>query len=103
MNHFNMINLDIILDVACSVTRCSARQAKGRDRQQKCVFARFIFFAIATENGTRDYVAAWHIKRDRATAFYYKNRVADLSQLDKEFNNLLTKAREKYARIRKSV
>lgn len=98
-----MQELESMLDVACSVTRCSTRQAKGRDRQQKCVFARIIFFAIATENGTRDYVAVWHLRRDRSVAYYYKRRVEDLSQFDKEFNVLLSKAREKYARIRKSV
>lgn len=98
-----MQELESILDVACSITRCSTRQAKGRDRQQKCVFARFIFFAIATENGTRDYVAVWHLRRDRSVAYYYKRRVEDLSQFDKEFNVLLSKAREKYARICKSI
>lgn len=103
MNHSDMINLETILEVACSVTRCSTRQAKGQDRQLKCMFARFIFFALATENGTRDYVAVWHLRRNRSMAFYYKKRVEDLSLFDKEFNVLLTKAREKYARICKSV
>lgn len=98
-----MQELESILDVACSVTRCSMRQAKGRGRQQKCVFARFIFFAIATENGTRDYVAVWLLRRDRSVSYYYKRRVEDLSQFDKEFNVLLSKAREKYARLCKSV
>ncbi|MBE6317816.1 MAG: hypothetical protein E7081_02450 [Bacteroidales bacterium] len=98
-----MQELEFILDVACSITRCSTRQAKGRDRQQKCVFARLIFFAIATENGTRDYVAVWHLRRNRSTAYHYKKRVEDLSQFDKEFNVLLSKAREKYARLCKSV
>lgn len=98
-----MQELESILDVACSITRCSTRQAKGRDRQQKCVFARFIFFAIATGNGTRDYVAVWLLRCDRSVAYYYKRRVEYLSQFDKEFNVLLSKAREKYARIRKSV
>lgn len=98
-----MQELESILNVACSVTRCSMRQAKGRGRQQKCVFARFIFFAIATENGTRDYVAVWLLRRDRSVAYYYKRRVEDLSQFDKEFNVLLSKAREKYARLCKSV
>lgn len=67
-----MQELESILDVACSVTRCSMRQAKGRGRQQKCVFARFIFFAIATENGTRDYVAVWLLRRDRSVAYIIK-------------------------------
>lgn len=98
-----MQELETILDVACSVTRCSTRQAKGRDRQMKCAFARFIFFAIATENNTRDYVAVWLLRRDRSLAYHYKKRVEDLSQYDKEFNILLSKAREKYARISKSV
>lgn len=98
-----MQELEIILNVACSVSRCSTKQAKGRDRRVKCMFARFIFFAIATENDTRDYVAVWHLNRDRSTAFHYKKRVEDLSQFDKEFKVLLSKAREKYARIRKSV
>jgi len=98
-----MQELETILDVACSVSRCSTRQAKGRSRQVKIAFARFIFFAIATENGTRDYVAVWHLRRDRSIAYHYKKRVEDLSQFDKEFNVLLSKAREKYARLCKSV
>ena len=98
-----MQELETILDVACSVSRCSTRQAKGRSRQVKIAFARFIFFAIATENGTRDYVAVWHLRRDRSIAYHYKKRVEDLSQFDCEFNVLLSKAREKYARICKSV
>lgn len=98
-----MQELETILDVACSVTRCSTRHAKGHDGQKKCVFARLVFFAIAIENGTRDYVAVWHLRRDRSVAYHYKRRVEDLSQFDNEFNVLLSNAREKYARIRKSV
>ena len=71
-----MQELETILDVACSVSRCSTKQAKGRSRQVKIAFARFIFFAIATENGTRDYVAVWHLRRDRSIAYHYKKRVA---------------------------
>ncbi|MBE6311444.1 MAG: hypothetical protein E7080_10405 [Bacteroidales bacterium] len=98
-----MINLDTILQVACSVTRCSVLQALGLNRQRKCMFARFIFFALATEKGIRDYVVVWHIRRERSTAYYYKKQVEDLSQFDKEFNVLLFKAREKYARLSESV
>lgn len=103
MNHSDMINLDSILSVACSVTRCSIQQAKGRDRRQKCIFARFIYFAIAIENGSRGYVAAWHIKRDKAIVSLYKKRIEELTQFNPEFNVLINKAREKYARLCKSV
>lgn len=98
-----MTDLDLILETACSVTRCSPRQARSRDKQQKCTFARFIFFAIATENGSRDYVAAWHIGRHRSTAFHYKKQVEALCQRDKEFMLLLTKARKKYEGRNQSV
>ena len=98
-----MQELETILEVACSVSRCSTKQAKGRSRQVKIAFARFIFFAIATENGTRDYVAVWHLNRNRSLAFHYKKRIADLSQFDKEFNYLLTKAREKYERTIETI
>ena len=94
-----MTDLNLILDAACSVTRCSPRQARSRDKQQKCTFARFIFFALATENGSRDYVAAWHLNRNRSISSHYRKRVEDLSISNKEFNSLLIKARNKYARI----
>lgn len=98
-----MTELDLILETACSVTRCSPQQARSRDKQQKCTFARFIFFAIATENGSRDYVATWHLGRNRSISFHYRKRVEDLSMSDKEFNSLLIKARKKYAGINQPV
>lgn len=98
-----MQELETILDVACSVTRCSTRQAKGRDRQLKCVFARFIFFALATEAGCREYVAVWFLNRTRSMAYHYKKKIEEFSQFDKEFNSLLNKAREKYERSSKSI
>lgn len=98
-----MNNLNLILSIACTVTNCSARQALSPDRRQKCAFARFIFFALATEAGCRDYVVAWHLGRNRSIAFHYRKRVEDLSMSDNEFNSLLIKARKKYAKINQSV
>lgn len=98
-----MTNLDLILEIACSVARCSTRQALSRNRQQKCVFARYISFALATENGIRDYVAVWHLQRNRSLSFHYKKQVKNLSLYDTDFNLLLTKARKKYAELNQSI
>ncbi len=98
-----MTNLNAILDVACSVARCSHRQVLSRNRRQKYVFARFIFFALATENDTRDYVAMWHIARHRSLAYHYKQQVAALSTTCPEFKNLLTKAKQRYDTLKQSV
>lgn len=98
-----MTLFDSILNIACSVTRCSPRQALSMDKQRKCVLARYIFFALATENGSRDYVAVWHLHRDRSLSYHYKNQVKNLSMNDNEFNSLLTKARKKYAELDKPI
>lgn len=98
-----MTIFDTILNIACSVANCSTRQALSRDKQRKCVFARYIFFALATENGSRDYVAVWHLQRDRSLSYHYKTQVKNLSMNDNEFSLLLTKARKKYAELDKSI
>lgn len=98
-----MNNLNSILSIACLVTDCSTRQALSSDRRQKCAFARFIFFALATEAGCREYVAVWFLNRTRSMAYHYKKKIEEFSQFDKEFNSLLNKAREKYERSSKSI
>lgn len=98
-----MTLFDSILNIACSVTRCSTRQALSRDRQQKCVFARYIFFALATESGSRGYAAMWYLQRDRSLSYHYKTQAENLSLYNKEFNSLLTKARKKYAELDKPI
>lgn len=94
-----MTKFNNMLVAACSVCNCSPKQALSRDRQQKCVFARFIFFALATEDNYRDYHAAWFLGRHRATAYHYRRQINALCEFDKHFNNLLAKAKDKYAKL----
>ncbi len=88
-----------MLNAACSVTGCSAKQALGRCRKRNFVNARLVFYLLATNHGCRSIKATWFLQRERTMAYYFNKQANNLMSYDLRFQTLYHKAKIKYNEI----
>lgn len=77
--------MQYILERVCALTGNASSAIKSASRKWSLMYARYIFFDVATQFHIKPSVAVNYIGRNRTLMYPYKRAVSDLSDVNAQF------------------